>query len=158
MRHRRLIPAFVVGLLATATLTGCAGPIGESHTCVDWVFFDSPAGAVDAADAVIAGTIVGQSGSTQMFGEQAPIWTVEVADWIKGDGDDELEVVSTPATCEATTPADPVEVHQDDARVIVFLHDDPDVGWRTMTPFHGITPAGADGGVPEVWQSEQTGE
>lgn len=158
MRHRRLIPAFVVGLLATATLTGCVGPIGESHTCVDWVFFDSPGDAVEAADAVVAGTIVDQSDSTQMFGEGAPIWTIEVAEWITGEGDDELQVVSTPATCEATTPADPMETMQDAARVIVFLHDDPEVGWRTLTPFHGVTPAGADGGVPEVWPSDQAGE
>jgi len=158
MRRRRLIPAFVIGVLATAALTGCIGPIGESHTCVDWVWFDSPGDAAEGADAVVAGHIVGQNGTTQLYGEQAPIWTVDVDEWITGDGDDELEVVSTPATCEATTPPDPVEALRDDARVIVFLHDDPDVGWRTMTPFHGITPAGPDGGIPELWPSDQTGE
>jgi hypothetical protein len=147
-------------MLAMLPLTGC-GAFGlgvQSHTCVDWVWFDSPAGAMEEADAVVAGRVAGQSGSTQMFGEQASIWTIDVDEWIKGDGDDELEVVSTPATCEATPPADPVGVLQDERRVIVFLHDDPDVGWRTLTPFHGVTPSGSDGGIPEIWPSGQTGE
>ena len=153
MRRRRVLPGLVVGVLAMLSLTGCGvfGLGAESHTCVDWAWFESPADALEEADAVVAGHVVGPAGDTQLFGERAPIWTVAVDEWITGDGPDELDVVSVPATCEATPPADPFAAVQDEDRVIVFLHDDPDVGWRAITPWQGIVPAGADGGVPEVW-------
>jgi len=159
MRRRRVLSGFAVGVLAAASLTGCtmAGPF-ESHTCVDWVWFDSPADAMEEADAVVAGHLVDQSGSTTMFGEAAPIWTVAVDEWIEGDGDDEVEVVSTPATCEASPPPDPFLAMRDEDRVIVFLHHDPDVGWRALTPWQGVFSAGPDGGLPEVWPSTPAGE
>jgi len=158
MRRRGVLNGLVVGVLAVAALAGCtAGPF-ESHTCVDWVSFDSPADAMEHADAVVAGRLVEQSGSTTMYGEAAPQWTIAVDEWLEGDGEDEIEVVSTPATCEASPPPDPFAALQDADRVIVFLHDDPDVGWRSITPWQGIVPAGPDGGLPEVWSSTPTGE
>ncbi|GAA5195657.1 hypothetical protein GCM10025773_01970 [Microbacterium jejuense] len=155
-----MLPGLVVGVLAVLSLTGC-GAFGlgvRSQTCVDWVSFDSPADAVEEADAVVAGRLVGQSGSATLYGEAAPIWTIDVDKWIKGDGDDQLRVVSTPATCEASPPPDPFLAVEDEDRVIVILHDDPDVGWRSITPWQGIVVAGPDGGVPEVWPSSPTGE
>jgi hypothetical protein len=156
MRRRRVLSALFATVLAAASLTACAMVDGgEQHTCVDWVLFETPADAEESADAVVAGRLVGRAGSVTVFGEDAAVWTVAVDEWITGSGDDEIEVVSTPATCEASPPPDPFLAVEGEDRVILFLEDDEIApGWRSLTPWQGVVPAAPDGGIPAEWPAD----
>lgn len=151
------VPAAVAALLA---LGGCAlaGAGGtESATCVSWVWFERPADALSAADLAVRtdGAAGEPTGTAEVFGVDATVHTVRVADVLRGSdalAGDELDVISTPVTCTAggTYPdGDPLDAPGD--LVLLLHHDDEAGGWRTLTPMQGVLPATADGSLPNGW-------
>jgi len=54
--------------MASTMLTGCAT---GSATCVDWVHFGSDAAMAKDADVVLSGSVTGEAGETELFGERA---------------------------------------------------------------------------------------
>ncbi|WP_369372633.1 hypothetical protein AB1046_04200 [Promicromonospora sp. Populi] len=87
-----------------------------SHSCVDWVRFDSPRDAAADAGAVLRGTVVERAGTADMFGFDANVWTFEVEEVLErpepGPGGavappelvvaapgERISVISTPETC-----------------------------------------------------------
>lgn len=136
----------VVGLLA---LSGCTVPgLTTSESCIDWVFFETPADAADEADAVVRGSIVEQAGTRTYLDMPAPTWTVAVDEWIEGTGDDEITVISLPRSCGDT--GDTMAAYQQVDDLVFFLRDD-ESGWQGITPYQGVVPVGADGAIPAEW-------
>jgi len=149
--------------LVLAPLGGCAlGPGGaEGATCVSWVWFESPADALTAADLVVrTHGGAGARGTVEAFGVAAAVHTVRVAEVLRGAGPgvgDEIDVVSTPVTCTGggTYPdGDPLDAPGD--LVLLLHHDDEAGGWRTLTPTQGVVPPDADGGLPAAWPTAST--
>jgi hypothetical protein len=141
----------VAAAASLLSLSGCAIPgLVTTATCIDWVYFETPADAADDADAVVLGSITGQAGSTSYEGMTANIWTVEVDDWLKGDGADRVDVVSLPRSCGDTD--DNMARFSAVDEVVVFLRDAGD-GWEGITPWQQALPA-EDGGYPEDWPDD----
>lgn len=161
MSHRRAVrPSAALALVALALpAAGCAVVGEQAETCVSWVGFDTPADALDdAAAAVRTEDPAPAVGTVQLFGADARVHAVTVAEVLKGTDvrvGDEIEVASTPITCtggEVYPEGDPLDAP---GTLIVFLHRDEDTGaWRTITPEHGVVPATVDGQVPEAWPAE----
>jgi hypothetical protein len=158
MTHRHaLLPSATLALVALASATtGCA-VVGERfETCVSWVTFDTPADALaDAALAVRTEGPTPVAGTAEVFGIDARVHTVTVAEVVTGAGvraGDELEVISTPVTCtggEVYPDGDPLDASGD---LVLLLHRDDATGaWRTITPGQGVVPATVDGQVPDAW-------
>jgi hypothetical protein len=157
MRSRRLGIAAIVILAVPVGLAGCVAvaPV-RSQTCVSWVWFDTPADAAADADATVAGRVIERTGTANIFGVDASVWSIDVEEWITGDGPATTEVVSTPVTCTAGgahPDGDPLEAALAHERVIVFVYD-RDQPWRTITPLQGVVPAAPDGGLPADWPDE----
>ncbi|NLP84728.1 hypothetical protein HF576_12795 [Microbacterium sp. CFH 90308] len=88
-----------------------------------------------------------------MFGTDANVWSVEVEDWISGDGPERIEVVSPPENCGPNEPyfgSDPFEVALEHESSIVLLTGS-EGGWQAITPLQGVVPAAPGGGIPEEW-------
>lgn len=127
-------------------------PLIQSEACVSWVHFETPADAAADSDAVVIGRVIDRTGSASVFGASADVWSVDVDEWVEGDGPERIEVISTPVTCEGSrTSPDPLEEARGD-RVAVFLTDDP-AGWRTVTPLQGVVSVTPDGALPGDWPS-----
>ncbi|MEJ1922283.1 hypothetical protein [Microbacterium sp. KHB019] len=148
--------ATIAGMAVTAmasllALVGCAAPgLVTSSSCIDWVYFESPADAAADAEAVVLGSITGQSGSTSYEGMTANVWTVEVDQWLKGEGDDTVDVVSLPRSCGDAD--DSMKAFSPEDQVVVFLRSTDD-GWEGITPWQQVLPA-EDGGYPAVWPDD----
>lgn len=162
-RHSRSPWAsLALAALVAATTAGCAtvgartGGTERAETCVSWVWFETPADALD--DAAVAVRTAGPlpvTGTAELFGVDARVHTVRVTEVIKGTEvrtGDELEVASTPVTCtggEDYPDGDPLDASGD---LVLFLHRDETSGaWRTITPEHGVVTATVDGLVPDAW-------
>lgn len=125
--------------------------------CPEWIGFRTPAEAMAAADLVVRSTgPATPAGTAEMFGgARANVYSVDVADVLRGDHDvtgDPVTVISTPDPCnpEDLYPGgDPLDAP---GSLILFL--DRDVGaeaWHTITPFDGVVPPADDGSVPDSW-------
>ena len=138
----------VVGLAATA-LTGCV-----SQSCPGWVGYDTPPEAAEAADAVVVGHVRELASTGRFLGTPANVWSVEVTEWVKGDGSDVIDVLSPPAQCgQSDDPyfgPDPFETATSHGASVIFLSEDAG-GWRGLTPSHGITELTPAGDVPPAW-------
>lgn len=161
-RHTRRPWTALVLVAVVAPAAGCA-VLGErtagterTETCVSWVWFDTPADALDDADvAVRTDGPLPATGTAELFGVDARVHAVTVTEVLKGTAvrvGDELEVASTPVTCtggEDYPDGDPLDASGD---LVLLLHrdDDADV-WRTITPGQGVLPATVDGQVPDTW-------
>lgn len=147
-----------VSMAGCATTSGTTGGDGElqAQSCVDWVLFDSPADAMTDATAVLRTTgPTAAAGTTQLFGADANVHSVEIADVLKGADllvGQTIDVASTPVTCTAGgvyPDGDPLDAS---GSVIVLLSWDDDAQvWRTMTPTQGVVAATADGEIPPTW-------
>lgn len=138
----------------TAVLSGCVGVAPTTATCVDWVWFDSPAAAAADADRVVIGTVDGLVGTRERYGEAANVWDVAVSDWIVGTGGARIEVVSSPRTCESGSPypgGDPLET---DREVMIFLRDSGPGVADTITGLQGVIPAPKEREVPADWPDD----
>lgn len=157
-RSTPALPLTVLALMSSSAACGAAG-IGTqtgAETCVSWVGYDTPADALADADAaVLTRGPITAVGTAEVFGADASVHSVPVVDVLKGTGvssGQEVEVISTPVTCtggETYPEGDPLQVT---GTQVVFLHLDEAAGaWRTLTPFHGVVPAGDSGDVPATW-------
>lgn len=148
------VAAAATALLALLPLAGCSGsPFTTSQSCIDWVWFETPADAAAEADAVALGRIVEQAGSTRYLDIPATTWTVDVDSWLLGDGDAEIEVTSLPRSCGDTGD---VMAERQGETVVLFLRDDP-AGWQTVTPLQGVVSPGPDDGMPNTWPDDAEG-
>jgi hypothetical protein len=158
---QRHVPGRGSAVLAVVALTvsaaaGCAVVGERTVACVEWVWFDTPADALD--DATVAVRTDGPApvvGTADLFGVDARVHAVRVVEVLKGSdvrAGDELAVAATPATCtgeEVYPDGDPLDASGD---LVLLLHRDEDAGlWRTITPEHGVVPATVDGHVPDSW-------
>ncbi|WP_194421460.1 hypothetical protein [Microbacterium abyssi] len=150
MLRRGLAATALVGALAV-TFSGCGVPgVVTSQSCIDWVYFETPADAAAEASAVALGSVTGQSGSTQYEGMAANIWTVEVVEWLKGGGGDSIDVVSLPRSCGDSS--DSMAQFELDDSVVLFLRSTGN-GWEGITPWQQVTAA-EDGTFPEAWPDD----
>lgn len=149
---RWLAGALVVAL-AGSGLTGCA--LVDTQSCVDWVVFDTPAAAARDAAAVVVGRVGVRAGTTNVFGAESHVWTVQVSRWITGSGGDSIRVTSVPETCAgagaAPYPAgDPFEKAMGNRESVLFLSREGG-SWRGITPSQAIVEASDAGGIPDAW-------
>lgn len=160
-RHLSPVPALSVVLGVSVLVGGCGivdrvGGGQRAEACVSWVGFDTPADALDAA--AVAVRTEGPTpvvGTTDLFGVDARVHAVTVAEVLKGTGvgaGDEIEVASTPVTCtggEVYPDSDPLDAA---GALILLVHraESGDV-WRTITPGQGVVPATVDGQLPDAW-------
>lgn len=141
-------------------VSACASTaVGES--CFDWVLFDTPEDAADAATVVVRATTVESSGTVPLWGVQANVWRLDVEEVLAGSmrgavAGEEFEIVSTPFTC-GSSGAYPDGDRLDTGRpVVVLIEEDTmfDVV-RTLSPYDGVVPASPDGGLPVAWPQGQ---
>ncbi|MFT4258375.1 hypothetical protein [Microbacterium sp.] len=150
MFRRSAGAAASVALLA---LTACSsGPLVTTQSCIDWVYFETPAAAVEEADAVAIGRLGDEVDPTTYMGMRASRWNVEVDEWQKGAGGSEIVVTSLPRSCGDETES--FDEFRDADAVVLFLRDDAD-GWHVITPHQGLVLPGPDGGIPSEWPAEQ---
>jgi hypothetical protein len=155
-RQRRPLFASFPAAVTMASLAGCVAFGAQSQSCVEWVWFDSPADAMADAGLVVRATgPAASTGTAELFGTTANAHSVEVAEVLKGNDDatgQPLKVVSTPVTCTGGSvypEGDPLDAP---GLLILFLDWDPDAqAWRTITPDQGVVPAADDGTVPDSW-------
>ncbi|MEV4688230.1 hypothetical protein [Microbacterium sp. LWH3-1.2] len=93
--------------------------------------------------------------TTDFNGASANVWSVEVADWIKGDGPDRIKVLSPPSTCGPNTDpyldeGDPLETASRHGPTALFLVGD-DLDWRTISPVQGLVELAPDEHMPTAW-------
>jgi hypothetical protein len=149
---RRAASALGVAVL-TMPLLSCTS-LSTSHSCIDWVFFDTPADAAEEANAIAVGRIVDQAGTTSYMDIPATTWNVVVDEWLEGDGDPEIVVTSLPRSCGDTTDA-MAEAQKEDE--LVFFLRERASGWEIVTPWQGVTPAAPGGQIPQTWPEDQAG-
>lgn len=141
-----------MAVVAMASPLAACAVLPSTQSCIDWVFFDAPADAAEEADAVAVGRIVDQAGTTSYLDIPATTWNVEVDEWLEGDGDAEIVVTSLPRSCGDTSDA--MAEAQDEGELVFFLRE-RESGWEILTPWHGVTPATPDGGIPATWPEDQ---
>lgn len=141
-------------VLAAGLLTGCSSmSLGQSSSCVDWVVFDTPEDAAADADGVVIGRVVGEAGTTRLYDQDMNVWRVAVDSWVRGDGASEIDVASSPRTCEEGSPypdGDPLDAAGD---VMIFVRD-VDGAFQTITGYQGVIPATTDGELPAEWPAD----
>lgn len=135
--------------LAAGALTGCV-----AQGCPAWAGYDTPTEAAEAAYAVVFGHVRKLASTGSLFGAAANIWSVEVTEWVKGDGPDTIEVLSPPSQCGPSDDpyfgADPFEEAMSHETSAIFLSGD-DGDWMGLNPSHGIVELTAAGEVPPEW-------
>ena len=137
-------------------VAGCAAFGGGAESCVSWVEFKNPADAMaDATVVVLAEGPTALAGTTDLFGVDANVHSVQVADVLKGTdvrAGQDLEVTSTPVTCTGGgvyPDGDPLDAS---GTLVLYLSWDLDAHvWRTMTPSQGVIAATDGGQVPLTW-------
>ena len=135
-------------------LAACSSTQVTATTCIDWVWFDTPADAAADADAVAIGHVIAEAEPASYLGMTANRWSVDVDSWISGAGPAEITVTSLPRSCG--DEVDSFEHYGHGQDVVLFLREDAK-GWQALTPFQGIAPAGPDGGIPSEWPDELSG-
>lgn len=72
--------AFAV-LLALGPLSACGSPAENdvAHTCIDYLYFETPGDAVDDARAVVLDRVVERAGTGNVEGVDASIFAIAVA-------------------------------------------------------------------------------
>lgn len=118
--------------------------------CVSWVDVSDPQAAYDYADAVVIGTASPTSDAIRMYGVDAAVHEITVAETVKGNHEPGIvRVASTPITCTSgdTYPDDnPLDV---DSAVIVFLQaPEGEDAWSLITPIDTVIPVPGDGTLP----------
>ncbi|WP_277210249.1 hypothetical protein [Isoptericola croceus] len=158
-RGRSVVAARSAAWVVASVLAAAAACTADdgSQVCFDWAVHDTPAQAAQDA-LVVRGAVTGAAGEGTAWGVRATRWDVAVEEVLAGEGVEagqQVTVLSSPETCNGGRgpyPAgDPLDV---DGEVIVILHDDAELGLRTVTPFDGVVAAGPDGGLPERWPAD----
>jgi hypothetical protein len=145
VRVRSAIAVLVTAGVVLGMSTACV----TQQACVSWVDFETPQDAFDDAELVVVGTALPTGDTRQVFGVPMPVYAVDVAETLKGDAPDDLQVTPAPLTCMggASEFPDGVDPLATDEVLVLFLHPD-DSGWRLITPFDGALPLPEDGSLP----------
>lgn len=89
-----------------------------------------------------------------LFGAPANVWSVEVTEWVKGDGPDSIEILSPPSQCGASDDpyfgVDPFEEATSYGTSVIFLSEH-EGGWRGLTPGQGIVELTPTRDIPLEW-------
>jgi hypothetical protein len=144
VRGREVVAALVV-VAGLGTLAACS-PTG---TCVSWHDYDSAQSLFDDTRLVVVGTAEPTGTTREVIGVAMPVYRVDVAETLKGEAPDPLEVTPAPLTCmgDASEFPDGVNPFDTTDELIFFLYADPG-GWRAMTPFDGVVALPSDGVLP----------
>lgn len=138
-----------VAALASATLTGCT-----SYGCPAWAGYETPRDAARAADAVVFGHVRELASTGSLFGAPANVWSVEVTEWVTGDGPDRIEVLSPPSQCGPSEDPyfgdDPFEEAISHAASVVLLSEWENA-WMGLSPGQGIVEVTPAGEIPLEW-------
>jgi hypothetical protein len=146
----RLVSTVALAACLTGVLTGCSGE-PRSYSCVDWVWFDTPADAAADAEGVVIGDVVNTAGTVDSYGERANVWNVEVSEWIAGEGPSTIQVLSLPRTCEEGSPypdGDPLDTGDE---VMIFVRAGDGDLYETVTGLQGVIPAPEASELPSEW-------
>lgn len=104
------------------------------------------------------GQVLEIASSAQFNGASANVWSVEVTEWLKGDGSDRIEVLSPPSACGASTDPylgeDPLETAARRGPSALFLVE-TESGWQTISPVQGIVDVTPEGEIPTEWPAGQ---
>lgn len=122
-----------------------------------WQVYETTDEAVADAEAVVVGTIVKELGERSVNGVDAPVWTVSIEEWLKGQGAAEIDVASTTQGCEGNTAedvdmSDPLSDYEG-RTVALFLTADGGE-WQTSSPFQGVISLDSGDKLPSVWPSK----
>jgi hypothetical protein len=144
MRVRSGAAALVV-VIGFGMLSACS-----STTCVSWHVYDSEQQLFDDTELVVVGTAEPTGATREVIGVTMPVYRIEVADILKGEAPDPLEVTPAPLTCMADRSEYPDGVNPFDAgdESVFFLYDDDASGWRATSPYQGVLPVPDDGVLP----------
>lgn len=139
------LAALVTASVAIGMLTACV----TEHICVSWVDFETPQDAYDDARLVVAGTAEPTGATRNVLGVAMPVYTIDIAETLKGDAPDDLTVTPAPLTCmaDASEFPDGVDPLATDDELVLFLSLD-DGEWRLITPTDGVLPMPTDGMLP----------
>ena len=150
MRRRRVLSAAAVLLCLAPALTGCL----QVQGCPGWAGYETPNDAAESADAVAVGHVIEKVSTSDFNGANANVWSVEVVEWLKGDGPDRIEVLSPPSACGASADPylgeDPLQAATRQEGSALFLVQ-TDSGWRTISPVQGLAELTSVGSIPAVW-------
>lgn len=150
MRDRRVAVMLGVVALAAGSVTGCVA----SYGCPAWAGHNTPREAAEVADAVVLGHVREPSSTGSLFGAPANVWSVEVAEWVKGGGPDVIEVLSPPSQCGPSDDPyfgiDPFEAAQSHTASVLFLSEH-EGGWMGLNPDQGIIELTPVGEIPLEW-------
>lgn len=146
---RRVGVVLGVVALAAGALTGCV-----SQGCPGWAGYDTPPDAADAADAVVFGNVRELASTGSLFGAPANVWSVEVTEWVKGDGPESIEVLSPASQCGASDDpyfgVDPFEAAMSHTTSVILLSE-RESGWMGLNPSQGIVELSPTGDIPLEW-------
>ena len=151
MRPTRIVAAVAALVCLAPAFAGCFSVQG----CPGWAGYETPDDAAKSADAVVVARVVEKASTTDFNGASANVWSVEVVDWLNGDGPDRIEVLSPPSACGLSTDpylgeGDPLETAGKHGNAALFLvGSDPD--WRTISPVQGLVELTPDQQLPAAW-------
>lgn len=147
-------PAATLAALAlvAAALAGCDGPRG--YGCADWVQFESPQGAFDAAALVVVGVAEPAGGMVELPTGPGERHRIDVESVLKGGFEgEELWAVAPRDYCVEDPPQPAEDPIPSGERIVLLLHaigdrdggDRPaDVGrieeWSGLTPYWTALP------------------
>jgi len=151
MRAKRALAATVALVGIVPALVGCVSVQG----CPGWAAYETPNDAADSADAVVIGRVIEKVSTTDFNGAGANVWSVDVAEWRKGDGPQRIEVLSPPSACGPGTDPylgeeDPLETGSRQGPSALFLVGD-ERDWRTISPVQGLVELTPDEQIPATW-------
>jgi hypothetical protein len=144
------VRSLTIGAVLTASvmlgmLTACV----TEQTCVSWVDVATPQESFDTANLVVVGTAEPTGATRDVFGVPMPVYSIDVAETLKGEAPGDLTVTPTPLTCmgDASEFPDGVDPLATDDELVLFLYFE-EAGWRPTTPFDGVLPVPDDGVLP----------
>lgn len=150
---RWLVLALVGGLALAGGAASGFLLLVKAQTCVSWAVYETPNEAFEAAALVVSGTVAPARATRDVFGYQAAVHKVRVAQVLKGDAVEgsTVEVAATPETCgggEVYPNGDPLDV---DGTLTLFLIESESSGqWRLLSPFSGVLAGDETGASPSL--------
>jgi len=145
---RRFFSRIACLIIASAALTGCSS--GGSSGCPAMASYSTPSSAVASADAVAVVHDLSRTGSTEVSGVKADLWSADVKQWEKGSGPEALTIHVGFDTCGVPGQKYVFEDLEGEESVYVFLMESGDQWWA-LNSFQGAVRAKPDGGFPDQW-------
>jgi hypothetical protein len=145
VRVRTTVAAVITACVMLGMSTACV----RTGTCVSWVDFETPQEAFDDAQLVVVGTAEPTGATRDVIGVSMPVYAIDVAETLKGEALDDLQVTPAPLTCmgDASEFPNGVDPLASDDELVLLLYLD-DSGWRLLNPYDGVLPVPDDGVLP----------